>query len=79
MVYYAADVPTRASASSAVTNSDDADGYYIIQPKILKVLGKGRFARVVSGIDHLTGMKVAVKINRNTEIDHKFAKQEVLS
>ena len=34
MVYYAADVPTRASASSAVTNSDDADGYYIIKPKI---------------------------------------------
>lgn len=30
MVYYAADVPTRASASSAVTNSDDGDGYYII-------------------------------------------------
>ena len=84
MVYYAADVPTRASASSAVTNSDDADGYYIIQPKdqilyrfeILKVLGKGSFAQVVSAIDHLTGMKVAVKINRNTEIDHKFAKQE---
>ena len=40
------------------------------------MLGKGSFAQVVSTIDHLTGTKVAVKINRNTEIDHKFAKQE---
>ena len=43
---------------------------------MIKVLGKGSFAQVVSAIDHLNGMRVAVKINRNTEIDHKFAKQE---
>ena len=43
---------------------------------MLKVLGKGSFAQVVSAIDHLHGVKVAVKINRNTEIDHKFAQQE---
>lgn len=41
--------------------------------EVLKVLGKGSFAQVVSAIDHLHGVKVAVKINRNTEIDHKFA------
>ena len=44
--------------------------------EIFKVLGKGSFAQVVSAIDHMTGHRVAVKINRNTEIDHKFAKQE---
>lgn len=44
--------------------------------EVLKVLGKGSFAQVVSAIDHLTGQIVAVKINRNTEIDHKFAKAE---
>lgn len=81
-IYYASDVPTRPDVSSAVTNSDDQDGYYVIKPRdhilyrfeILKVLGKGSFAQVVSAIDHMTGMRVAVKINRNTEIDHKFAK-----
>jgi dual specificity tyrosine-phosphorylation-regulated kinase 2/3/4 len=31
---------------------------------------------VVSCIDHLTGQKVAIKITRNTEIDHKFANSE---
>ena len=83
-VYYAADVPTRTDVENAVTNSDDADGYYIVKPKdqimyrfeVLRVLGKGSFAQVVSAIDHLTGNRVAIKINRNTEIDHKFAKQE---
>ena len=30
IVYYASDVPTRANAASAVTNSDDDDGYYVI-------------------------------------------------
>ena len=43
---------------------------------MIKVLGKGSFAQVVSAIDHMSGLKVAVKVNRNTEIDHKFAKQE---
>ena len=40
------------------------------------MLGKGSFAQVVSAIDHLNGKIVAVKVNRNTEIDHKFAKAE---
>lgn len=83
-VYYASDIPTRSDVESAVTNSDDKDGYYIIKPRdqilyrfeVLKVLGKGSFAQVVSAIDHTTGKRVAIKINRNTEIDHKFAKQE---
>jgi len=83
-VYYAADVPTRRSTAAAVTNSDDEDGYYVLQPKdqilyrfeVLKVLGKGSFAQVVAAIDHMNGARVAVKINRNTEIDHKFAEQE---
>lgn len=64
-----------------MTNKDDDDGYYILQPRdqilyrfeVIKVLGKGSFAQVVSAIDHLSGIRVAVKINRNTEIDHKFA------
>ena len=43
---------------------------------MLKVLGKGSFAQVVSAIDHKTKKKVAIKINRNTEIDHKFAQAE---
>ena len=84
MVYYANDVPTRVNQSAAITNKDDEEGYYVLQPKdqilyrfeVIKVLGKGSFAQVVSAIDHMTGCKVAVKINRNTEIDHKFAKQE---
>ena len=49
-----------------------SDGY--LHHKVLDVLGKGSFAQVVSAIDHMSGKKVAVKINRNTEIDHKFAK-----
>jgi hypothetical protein len=27
-------------------------------------------------MDHKTGLQVAIKINRNTEIDHKFAEAE---
>ena len=42
----------------------------------MKALGKGSFAQVVSAIDHATGCQVAIKINRNTELDHKFAKNE---
>ena len=83
-MYYAADIPSRKSVTSAITNKDDEDGYYILQAKdqilyrfeVLKVLGKGSFAQVVSAIDHMTGLRVAVKVNRNTEIDHKFAQQE---
>ena len=82
MVYYANDIPTRISSTSAITNSDDEDGYYVLQARdqilyrfeVIKVLGKGSFAQVVSAIDHLNGQRVAVKVNRNTEIDHKFAK-----
>ena len=52
MVYYANDVPTRASQSAAITNKDDEEGYYVLQPKdqilyrfeVIKVLGKGSFA-----------------------------------
>ena len=84
MIYYANDIPTRISPSAAITNKDDEDGYYVLQPKdqilyrfeVIKVLGKGSFAQVISAIDHLNGCTVAVKVNRNTEIDHKFAKAE---
>ena len=44
--------------------------------EILKVLGKGSFAQVVSARDHKTGEVVAIKITRNTELDHKFAEGE---
>ena len=40
------------------------------------MLGKGSFAQVVEVIDHKTGKHWALKMNRNTEIDHKFAEQE---
>ena len=43
---------------------------------MLKVLGKGSFAQVISAYDHKTQTNVAIKINRNTEIDHKFALAE---
>ena len=33
MVYYANDITTRTSTSSAVTNKDDEDGYYVLQAK----------------------------------------------
>ena len=63
---------------------DDEEGYYNVllndhlhyRYEILKILGKGSFAQVVSSIDHKTGQKVAIKITRNTEIDHKFASSE---
>lgn len=40
------------------------------------MLGKGSFAQVVSAVDHKQCKQVAIKINRNSEIDHKFAKSE---
>ena len=43
---------------------------------MIKPLGKGSFAQVVSALDHKTGSEVAIKINRNTELDHKFAANE---
>ena len=33
MVYYANDIPTRTNATTAITNKDDEDGYYILQAK----------------------------------------------
>lgn len=63
---------------------DDEEGYYNVllgdhlnyRYEVLKILGKGSFAQVVSCLDHKTGQKVAIKITRNTEIDHKFAGSE---
>lgn len=57
---------------------DDADGYLNTEPgdhilyrfEIKSILGKGSFAQVVCAHDHKTGTDVAIKINRNTEIDH---------
>jgi len=43
---------------------------------VLKILGKGSFAQVVSAIDHSTKKQVAIKITRNSEVDHKFAAKE---
>lgn len=63
---------------------DDEEGYYNVvlndhlnyRFEILKILGKGSFAQVVCALDHKTNQRVAVKITRNTEIDHKFASSE---
>ena len=63
---------------------DNDEGYYRIQIgdhlcyryEILRILGKGSFAQVVECIDHKTGQVFAVKVTRNTEMDHKFAHKE---
>ena len=39
-------------------------------------MGKGSFAQVVKAFDHKLKTLVALKINRNTEIDHNFAESE---
>jgi serine/threonine protein kinase len=44
--------------------------------EIKSILGKGSFAQVVSAYDHKDNKSVALKINRNTEVDHKFAESE---
>lgn len=83
-VFYAGDILSRPDVAAARINEDDEENYYVLQPKdqilyrfeVLKVLGKGSFAQVVSAIDHFKGERVAIKLNRNTEIDHKFATQE---
>jgi serine/threonine protein kinase len=46
--------------------------------EIQKILGKGSFAQVVACKDHKLStetieVRVAIKITRNTELDHKFA------
>ncbi len=64
---------------------DDADGYYFsgigdhidYRYEIYKILGKGSFAQVIECIDHGSkGEHVAIKITRNTDMDHKFANAE---
>ena len=63
---------------------DDDEGYYNVllkdhlayQYEIIKILGKGSFAQVVEAYDYKSRNRVAIKITRNTEIDHKFAKSE---
>ena len=63
---------------------DDEEGYYEIhigdhvayRYEVQAILGKGSFAQVVKAFDHKTGEYMAVKITRNTEIDHKFAASE---
>ena len=88
VIYYAGDIPEREflpnKMEPPMRELDDEEGYYKLiindhilhKYQILKILGKGSFAQVVSCLDHQTGKKVAIKINRNTEIDHKFAEQE---
>jgi dual specificity tyrosine-phosphorylation-regulated kinase 2/3/4 len=49
--------------------------------EVQKILGKGSFAQVVRCKDHMLSTHdreviVAVKITRNTELDHKFAVSE---
>jgi len=65
---------------------DNFEGYYKVEIgehisyryEIMKVLGKGSFAQVVQCRDHKYADKEisAVKITRNTEMDHKFAHKE---
>ena len=63
---------------------DDDDGYYEFtmnghvkyRYEVLRLLGKGSFAQVVCVLDHATGDQYALKMNRNTELDHKFAEAE---
>ena len=63
---------------------DDEEGYLIVDHKdhllyrfeVISILGKGSFAQVVQAFDHQEQTSVAIKINRNTELDHKFAKNE---
>ena len=67
-----------------IKNLDDEEGYYNVlvgdhlfyRYEIIKILGKGSFALVASCVDHKTGEKVAIKVTRNTELDHKFALSE---
>ena len=87
-VYYAADIINRDPLNPAekiqTAEFDDTDGYYKFmlhdhlqyRYEVQKMLGKGSFAQVVSVLDHATGLSYALKMNRNTEIDHKFAEQE---
>jgi len=65
---------------------DNFEGYFRVQIgehisyryEIMKVLGKGSFAQVVQCRDHKQKDKpiLALKITRNTEMDHKFAHKE---
>lgn len=65
---------------------DNIEGYYKVEIggqiayryEVMKILGKGSFAQVVQCKDHKSPTKeiFAVKITRNTEMDHKFAHKE---
>lgn len=65
---------------------DNDEGYYRITVgdhiayrfEVLKILGKGSFAQVVMCKDHKDPSKptYAVKVTRNTEMDHKYAHKE---
>ena len=65
---------------------DNFEGYYKVvigeqigyRYEIMKILGKGSFAQVVQCRDHKQpDLPIyAVKITRNTEMDHKFAHKE---
>ena len=65
---------------------DNFEGYYRVEIgdhlayryEVMKIVGKGSFAQVVQCRDHSdkSHPTFAVKITRNTEMDHKFAHKE---
>lgn len=74
----------RDSEQEIVDDLDDKEGYYNVligdhlsyRYEIKSILGKGSFAQVVKAFDHKLQVFVAIKITRNTEIDHQFAESE---
>ena len=74
----------KESEDQIIKDFDDEEGYYnvllgdhlVYRFELLKILGKGSFAQVVACFDHKLQKKVAVKITRNTDLDHKFAQSE---
>jgi dual specificity tyrosine-phosphorylation-regulated kinase 2/3/4 len=45
--------------------------------EILEILDKGAFGQVVKCYDHKDLAEVAIKINRNSNADHKSSRNEV--